>query len=67
MAVMSMVAALAQMGVLIPPNAVMWYPGAWKTTTKKYDSWAKEDAPKVGRNIMKLVNLFQKNPITWSA
>ena len=67
MAVMSMVTALAQMGVLIPPNAVLWYPGAWKTTIKRYDSWAKEDAPKVGRNMVRLINMLQKNPIKWSA
>jgi len=30
MAAMSMVAALTQMGIMFPPNSVMWYPGAWQ-------------------------------------
>ena len=67
MAVMSMVTALAQMGVLIPPNSVMWYPGGWTTTRKKFDSWAKKDAPKVGRNMVKLVEILKKNKIEWSS
>jgi multimeric flavodoxin WrbA len=67
MAVMSMVTALAQMGVLIPPNSVMWYPGGWSTTNKKVNSWAKEDAPKVGRNMVKLIKILKKNKIEWSS
>ncbi len=67
MAVMSMVTALAQMGVLIPPNGVMWHPGSWTTTQKNSESWAQADAPKVGRNMVKLIELFRKNPIAWSA
>jgi len=66
MAAMSMVTALAQMGVLIPPNAVLWYPGTWITSKKTIDSWAKEDAPKLGRNIVKVIELLRKNPIDWS-
>lgn len=66
MAVMSMVTAMAQMGVLIPPNAVMWYPGKWVTSEKSFESWAKEDAPIVGKNMVKLIELLKSNPIKWS-
>jgi len=66
MAAMSMVTALAQMGVLIPPNSVMWYPGDWHTAKKIYNSWAKKDAHLVGRNMVKLIKLLKKNPIPWS-
>lgn len=66
MAAMSMVAALTQMGVLIPPNAIMWYPGSWVRAEKKTEGWAKEDAPIVGRNMVQLIKLLQKYPIEWS-
>ena len=66
MAAMSMVAALAQMGFLIPPNAVMWYPGTWMTSKNIIESWAKEDAPRVGRNMVTLIELLKQNPIRWS-
>ena len=65
MAVMSMVTALAQMGVLIPPNSVLWYPGTWVTAEGKIESWAHHDAPKVGRNMVKLIKLLKKSPIDW--
>ena len=54
------------MGALIPPNSVMWYPGEW-ITTKKVDSWAKEDAQIVGRNAIwsKLVEILKENKIEW--
>ncbi len=66
MAVMSMVTALSQMGVLIPPNAIMWHPGKWSTAENITESWAKEDAPKVGRNIVTLTRILQEQPINWS-
>lgn len=67
MAVMSMVTALAQMGVLIAPNSVMWHPGAWATTGGVRESWAAIDAPKVGRNMVALIERLRKDPIDWSA
>ncbi len=66
MAAMSMVTALAQMGVLIPPNAVMWHPGTWINSKKTIASWAQKDAAKVGKNMVKLIGLLKKNPISWS-
>jgi multimeric flavodoxin WrbA len=67
MAAMSMVTALIQMGVLFPPNAVLWYPGKWVTAEKEYPEWAKDDAPRVGRNMVRLVEVLRKNPIEWDA
>lgn len=66
MAAMSMVTALAQMGVLIPPNAVMWHPGKWVTTEGATESWAMHDAPRVGKNMVVLVKLLREHPIEWS-
>jgi multimeric flavodoxin WrbA len=65
MAAMSMVAALCQMGMLIPPNAVMWFPGSWHTSTKTVDSWAVADAPVVGKNMVKLIKLLRQSGIKW--
>lgn len=65
MAAMNMVIELTQMGVLVPPNAVMWYPGHWSTAHADHTAWAKEDAPKVGKNMVKLINLLKANPIDW--
>ena len=67
MAAMSMVTALVQMGVLIPPNGVMWHPGTWVTNEKRIKNWAQEDAPKVGKNMVKLINHLKKHPIYWEA
>jgi multimeric flavodoxin WrbA len=67
MAAMAMVTALAQMGVLIPPNAVLWHPGRWVTATGDHPSWAREDAPRVGRNMVRLIELLRAHPIAWSA
>ncbi len=67
MAAMSMVAALGQMGVLIPPNAILWYPGAWVNAENMVSSWAQIDAPKVGRNMVQLIELLRKHPIFWSS
>jgi len=66
MAAISMVAALTQMGFLIPPNAVMWYPGRWITSKRTIESWAKHDAPNVGRTMVKLIRLLREKPIKWS-
>jgi len=65
MAAMSMVAPLAQMGVLIPPNAIMWYPANWSSARTDHTGWAKEDAPKVGRNMVRLIKMFKEQPIDW--
>ena len=68
MAVMSMVTALGQMGVLIPPNAIMWYPGSSGhigATSEGKKSWAMDDAPHVGRNMVRLINLLREHPIEW--
>lgn len=65
MAVMSMVAALTQMGVLIPPDAVMWYPGKWVTAERTVESWARNDAPAVGKNMVELIRLLKAHPIVW--
>ena len=66
MAAMSMVTALAQMGVLTPPNGVLWYPGKWVTSKGSHESWAKEDAPRVGKNMVTLIELLKEHPIRWS-
>lgn len=60
MAAMSMVTALLQMGVMIPPNGVLWYPGKWVTTDGVDEAWALSDAPKVGKNIVKISKLLKK-------
>ncbi len=65
MAAMSMVGPLAQMGVLIPPNGVMWYPGHWSTAEGEHNGWAKEWAPTVGRSMTELIMLLKKHPIQW--
>lgn len=66
MAAMSLVAPLAQMGVLIPPNAIMWYPSYWSNAKRERVAWATEDAPKVGRNMVRLILQFKEKPIDWS-
>lgn len=65
MAAMAMAAALLQMGVMILPNGVMWYPGKWVTSEKQEESWARSDAPKVGRNMVHLLELLRQSPIGW--
>lgn len=67
MAATAMVTALLQMGVLIPPRGVMWYPSDWKTTDQETDSWARDDAPIVGRNMVALARRLRAHPITWPA
>ncbi len=59
MAVMSMVAALAQMGVCIPPNGILWHPGRWIKTDGTDESWAFTDAPEVGQTMVKLAKFFR--------
>lgn len=66
MAAMSLVTPLAQMGMLFPPNSIMWHPGDWVYAHGKHIDWAKESAPKVGRNMVELITLLKKNPIRWS-
>lgn len=66
MAAMSMVTALCQMGVLVPPNGVMWHPGKWVTSKGESVTWAQQDAPRVGRNMVRLVEMLKKEPIAWS-
>ncbi len=63
MAAMSMATALIQMGVYIPPYAVMWYPGGSIYTKHTIKSWAVKDAPIIGKNMVKLINLLKRNPI----
>lgn len=65
MAVMSMVSALAQMGVLIPPNSILWHPGQWSNAKQKDISWAWEGAPGVGENMVRLIEILRKNKISW--
>lgn len=60
MAAMSMVTVLLQMGVMIPPNAVLWYPGKWATADGIDESWVLSDAPKVGETMVKLSKLLKK-------
>lgn len=67
MAAMSMVAALSQMGVLIPPNSVMWHPGNWVTAGGVREAWAEVDAPKVGRNMVMLIERLKARLIDWAA
>lgn len=65
MAVMAMVAAVGQMGVLIPPNAIMWHPGIWVNSSGVPHSWAKEGAGLVGENMVRLAQLLKERPIDW--
>jgi multimeric flavodoxin WrbA len=65
MAAMSMVTALSQMGVLIPPNAVMWHPALWHIAGRKPVSWAWQGAPLVGRNMVNIVKLLKENNVVW--
>ncbi len=67
MAAMSMVAPLAQMGVLIPPNSVMWYPSYWSNARDEEVAWAKQDTPIVGRNMVRLIERLRTSPINWGA
>ena len=66
MAVMSMAAPLGQMGFMIPPNAMIWYPGDWYTTSGKHKDWAIDTAAAVGVSMTKLIKLLGDNPIVWS-
>lgn len=59
MAAMSMVSALGQMGVCIPPNGIMWHPGKWVRTEGADKSWAFTDAPEVGQTMVKLAQFFR--------
>ncbi len=65
MADMSMVAALAQMGVLIPPYGILWAPGSSGTAKIGHSKWAEEDAPHIGKNIVTLAKLFKENKVSW--
>ena len=64
-AAMTLVSPLMQMGFLLPPGAVRWYPGTWTTTKGKTKSWAEEDSSKVGTHMVYLINLLRKHPIRW--
>lgn len=59
MAALSMVAALSQMGVLIPPLGIMWYPGKWVRTEGTDEYWAFTDAPEVGQTMVRLAKFFR--------
>ncbi|MDP3769735.1 MAG: flavodoxin family protein [bacterium] len=65
-AVMSMVSPLGQMGALIPPNAIIWYPGSWYTSGKSYENWAFGTAKDVGRSMVHLIRVLKEHPIKWS-
>lgn len=65
MAAMSMLAPVTQMGMLVPPNGVMWYPSYWSNAREEKVEWAKEDAPKVGRNMVRLIRQLKASPIDW--
>lgn len=65
-AAMSLASPLLQMGFMLPPLSVMWYPGKWSTSNKKIKSWGEEDAPKVGKNMVCLIKLLRQNKIRWS-
>ncbi|MBI2024980.1 MAG: flavodoxin family protein [Candidatus Harrisonbacteria bacterium] len=65
MAAISMVAALTQMGVLIPPWGIMWAPGGSITAKEGHPKWANEDASHVGKTMVRLINLFKKNKVSW--
>jgi hypothetical protein len=45
---------------------MMWYPSKWVSTKNEHTSWAREDAPIVGRNMVKLIKQLKENPIDWS-
>ncbi|MBI4087079.1 flavodoxin family protein [Candidatus Kaiserbacteria bacterium] len=66
MAAMAMVAPLMQMGMLMPPNSVMWYPGQWMGGRTDYTDWAKREAPEVGRSMVELISLLREHPIEWT-
>lgn len=65
MAVMSMVAAVTQMGVLIPANSILWYPGDWTTTSGTMKNWAEQFAPLAGRNLVKISRILETSDIKW--
>lgn len=66
MAAMAMAAPLMQMGMLMSPNSVMWYPGQWMSGRTDYTDWAKREAPEVGRSMVELINLLREHPIEWT-
>jgi multimeric flavodoxin WrbA len=66
MAAMSMVTPIAQMGVLIPPNAIMWHPSLWSNTKDEKIPWAKEGAVGVGKNMVKIIQLLKSASIDWN-
>ncbi|MBI1974216.1 flavodoxin family protein [Candidatus Micrarchaeota archaeon] len=66
MAATSMAMALAQMGVLIPPNGIMWHPGDWETIKGKVKNWALHDAPICGQKMTELIKLLKEHPILWN-
>ena len=61
MAALSMVAALSQMGVCIPPGGILRYPSRWVKTDGVDESWAFTDAPEVGQTMVKLVKFLKQN------
>jgi len=54
-AAISMLIPIVQMGFIIPPFSVLWYPSdAQQAQGTKETCWAFNDAPFVGRNMVKL-------------
>ena len=58
-AAMAMATALLQMGCLVPPNGVMWHPGAWEAGGEAQESWAMHDAPRVGKTMVNLIEALR--------
>jgi len=54
-AAMSMLIPIIQMGFMVPPFSVLWYPSSVKQAgNKTEEDWAITDAPLVGRNMVRL-------------
>lgn len=64
-AALDMAKCLLQMGVIITPYSVLWYPSNDPSAMIKEEAWAFADAPHVGRNMVRLINLLKEHPIHW--
>lgn len=66
-AALDMAKCLLQMGVIITPYSVLWYPSNDPSARETEKSWAFSDAPRVGKNMVELITLLKEHPIRWLA
>lgn len=65
-AALMMVMAITQMGMYMPPNGIMWYPGDWHKARETVKDFSKVDAPNVGRNMVRMIHALAEPDFVWS-